>query len=54
MLALEFIMAPRAYWKGYLKLIEQRPSAHKVTADRKAEQAASVAERAAASASAPN
>jgi glutathione S-transferase len=37
-------------WKSYIKLIEQRPSAQKVTADRKAEQAASVAERAAADA----
>ena len=37
-------------WKSYIRLIEQRPSAQKVTADRKAEQAASVAERAAADA----
>ena len=37
-------------WKSYIKLIEQRPSAQKVSADRKAEQAASVAERAAADA----
>jgi glutathione S-transferase len=35
-------------WKSYIKLIEQRPSAQKVTADRKADQAASVAARAAA------
>jgi glutathione S-transferase len=34
-------------WKGYVKLIEQRPSAQKVTADRKADQAA-LAARAAA------
>jgi glutathione S-transferase len=38
-------------WKSYIKLIEQRPSAQKVMADRKADQAASVAERAAAAAS---
>jgi len=37
-------------WKTYIKLIEQRPSAQKVTADRKADQAASVAARAAAAA----
>jgi glutathione S-transferase len=35
-------------WKSYIKLIEQRPSAQKVTADRKGEQAASVAARVAA------
>jgi glutathione S-transferase len=35
-------------WKGYVKLIEQRPSAQKVTADRKADQAKSVPARAAA------
>ena len=35
-------------WKSYIKLIDQRPSAQKVTADRKADQAASVAARAAA------
>jgi glutathione S-transferase len=35
-------------WKGYIKLIEQRPSAQKVTADRKADQAASVAAKTAA------
>jgi glutathione S-transferase len=29
-------------WKSYIKLVEQRPSAQRVTADRKAEQAASV------------
>ena len=38
-------------WKSYIKLIEQRPSAQKVTADRKADQATSVAARAAAAAS---
>ena len=38
-------------WKRYIKLVEQRPSAQKVTADRKADQAASVAARAAAVAS---
>jgi glutathione S-transferase len=38
-------------WKSYVKLIEQRPSAQQVTADRKADQAASVASRAAAAAS---
>lgn len=27
-------------WKGYIRLVEQRPSAQKVTADRKADQAA--------------
>ena len=37
-------------WKSYIRLIEQRPSAQKVTADRKADQAASVAARAAAAA----
>jgi glutathione S-transferase len=37
-------------WKSYIKLIEQRPSAQKVTADRKADQAVSVAARAAAAA----
>ena len=37
-------------WKRYVKLVEQRPSAQKVTADRKADQAASVAARAAAAA----
>jgi len=37
-------------WKSYIKLIEQRPSAQKVTADRKADQAASVAARTAAGA----
>ncbi len=35
-------------WKTYIKLIELRPSAQKVTADRKVDQAASVAARAAA------
>jgi len=35
-------------WKSYIKRVEQRPSAQKVTADRKADQAASVAARAAA------
>ena len=35
-------------WKSYVKRVEQRPSAQKVTADRKADQAASVAARAAA------
>jgi glutathione S-transferase len=29
-------------WKSYIKLVEQRPSAQRVTADRKAEQAAGV------------
>jgi glutathione S-transferase len=38
-------------WKSYIRLVEQRASAQKVTADRKADQAASVAERAAAAAS---
>jgi len=37
-------------WKTYIKLLDQRPSAQKVTADRKADQAASVAARAAAAA----
>ena len=39
-------------WKSYIKLIEQRPSAQKVTADRKADQVASVAARAAAASAA--
>lgn len=39
-------------WKSYIRLIEQRPSAQKVTVDRKVDQAASVAARAAAQASA--
>jgi glutathione S-transferase len=39
-------------WKGYIKLIEQRHSAQRVTADRKADQAASVAARTAATAAA--
>jgi len=39
-------------WKGYIKLIEQRPSAQRVTADRKADQEAAVKARAAAAASA--
>ena len=39
-------------WKGYIKLIEQRPSAQQVTADRKADQEAAVKARAAASTSA--
>ena len=34
-------------WKSYIKLIEQRPSAQRVLADRKAEQAASVKMKAA-------
>ncbi len=38
-------------WKSYIRLIEQRPSAQKVTADRKADQAASIAQRAANAAS---
>ena len=32
-------------WKGYIQLIEQRPSARRVTADRKADQAAALAAR---------
>lgn len=36
-------------WKGYIKLIEQRPSAQRVTADRKADQEAAAKARAAAS-----
>ena len=39
-------------WKGYVKLIEQRPSAQRVTADRKADQEAAAKARAAASTSA--
>jgi glutathione S-transferase len=35
-------------WKGYIKLIEQRPSAQRVTADRKADQEAAAKARAAA------
>jgi len=38
-------------WKGYVKLVEQRPSAQKVTADRKRDQEAAAAARAAAAAS---
>jgi glutathione S-transferase len=38
-------------WKSYIKLIEQRPSAQKVTADRKAEQEAAAKARAAAAGS---
>ena len=37
-------------WKGYIKLIEQRPSAQRVTADRKADQEAAAKARAAAAA----
>jgi glutathione S-transferase len=33
-------------WKGYIKLIEQRPSAQRVTADRKAAQEAAAKARA--------
>ena len=36
-------------WKGYIKLIEQRPSAQRVTADRKADQEAAAKARAATS-----
>ena len=46
----DMLQAAGIDWKGYIKLIEQRPSAQKVTADRKADQAASVAARAAAAA----
>lgn len=35
-------------WKGYIKLIEQRPSAQRVTADRKADQEAAIQARTAA------
>jgi glutathione S-transferase len=35
-------------WKGYIKLVEQRPSAQRVTADRKADQEAAAKARAAA------
>ena len=35
-------------WKSYIKLIEQRPSAQKVTADRKRDQEAAKAARASA------
>ena len=37
-------------WKSYIKLVEQRPSAQQVTADRKADQAAQLRERTAATA----
>ena len=46
----DMLQAAGVDWKSYIKLIEQRPSAQKVTADRKADQAASVAARAAAAA----
>ena len=48
----DMLQAAGIDWKSYIKLIEQRPSAQKVTADRKVDQAASVAARAAAQASA--
>jgi len=47
----DMLQAAGVDWKSYIKLIEQRPSAQKVTADRKADQVASVAARAAAVAS---
>lgn len=34
----DFLTAAGVDWKGYVKLIEQRPSAQKVSADRKADQ----------------
>jgi glutathione S-transferase len=46
----DMLQAAGIDWKGYVKLIEQRPSAQKVTADRKADQAAAIAARAAATA----
>ncbi len=47
----DMLQAAGIDWKSYIKLIEQRPSAQKVTADRKRDQEASVAARAAAAAS---
>ena len=46
----DMLQAAGIDWKGYVKLIDQRPSAQKVTADRKADQAAAMAARAAAAA----
>lgn len=43
----DLLQAAGIDWKSYIKLIEQRPSAQKVTADRKADQEAQVRERAA-------
>ena len=43
----DMLQAAGVDWKSYIKQVEQRPSAQKVTADRKADQAASVAARAA-------
>ena len=45
----DMLQAAGIDWKRYIKLIEQRPSAQQVTADRKRDQEASVAARAAAS-----
>jgi len=38
-----YVAAAGIDWKGYVKLIEQRPSAQKVAADRKADQARALA-----------
>ncbi len=47
----DMLQAAGIDWKSYIKLIEQRPSAQKVTADRKRDQEASIQARAAAQAS---
>jgi glutathione S-transferase len=39
----DLVAAAGIDWKGYVKLIEQRPSAQKVAADRKADQARALA-----------
>ena len=44
----DLLQAAGIDWKGYIKLIEQRPSAQRVTADRKADQEAAAKARAAA------
>jgi glutathione S-transferase len=44
----DLLQAAGVDWKGYIKLIEQRPSAQRVTGDRKADQEAQVRERAGA------
>ncbi len=43
----DLLQAAGIDWKGYIKLIEQRPSAQRVSADRKAEQEASIKARSA-------
>jgi glutathione S-transferase len=39
----DLVAAAGIDWKGYVKLIEQRPAAQKVAADRKADQARATA-----------